>query len=67
MLGCSSIPAFTRLKVTGGAALEFTWTTDEVSPEALEAQGYEVLSLHTLQRSLIKQAKLAGPHRTDVR
>jgi len=64
MLGCSSTP---HPKVTGGAALEFTWTTDEVSREALEGLGYEVLSLHTLQRTLIKQAKLAGPHRTDVR
>lgn len=64
MLGCSSTP---HPKATGGAALEFTWTTDAVSPAALEDLGYEVLSLHTLQRSLIKQAKLAGPHRTDVR
>ncbi len=64
MLGCSSTP---HLEATGGAALQFTWTTDAVSPEALEGLGYEVLSLRTLQRSLIKQAKLAGPHRTGVR
>jgi len=60
-------PSIHTTQATGGAALGFTWTTDEVSPAALEGLGYEVLSLHTLQRTLIKQAKLAGPHRTDVR